>query len=318
MANEIDIVIVNWNSGEQLLSCLTSISKTVAALQIISRVVVVDNASSDNSTQGIELVNLPITLIANRSNCGFAFACNQGAAFSTSKYLLFLNPDTELQSDTLSNAIGFMGDPQNRGVGIMGAQLLNESGNVSVTCSRFPTVGRFIYKIVGLDRLFPKFFKSHFMTDWDHMRCREVDQVMGAFFLIRRELFETLRGFDERFFVYFEEVDLSLRVWQAGWRSHYFPGAQAFHKGGGTSEQVKALRLFYSLRSRILYGYKHFSCLSATTLLIVSVVFEPLSRIAFCILNKSFEDVLNTIRGYVKLWISLPVILKVACKGCSK
>jgi GT2 family glycosyltransferase len=318
MTNVIDIVIVNWNSGEQLMRCLTSIMKTVSDVKIISRVVVVDNASSDNSTNGIELVNLPIMLITNSANCGFAYACNQGASNCTSKFILFLNPDTELLKDTLSKAIGFMEDPHNSSVGIMGAQLLDETGKVSATCARYPTVSGIICKIIGMDRLFPNLVQSHFMIDWDHSHCRDVDQVMGAFFLIRRELFESLSGFDERFFVYFEEVDLSLRARQAGWRSCYFPDAQAFHKGGGTSEQVKSQRLFYSLRSRILYGYKHFSCLSATIIMIVSVVFEPLSRIVLCAFNKSYEGIVNTIRAYVKLWISLPSILKIACRDGSK
>ena len=105
------------------------------------------------------------------------------------------------------------------------------------------------------------------MREWNHEESREVDQVMGAFFLVRQKLFEEWGGFDERFFVYLEDVDFSSRARRVGWRSFYMAGVKAYHKGGGTSEQIKSTRLFYSLRSRILYSYKHFSCASATALL---------------------------------------------------
>jgi len=100
---------------------------------------------------------------------------------------------------------------------------------------------------------------------------RNVDQVIGAFFMIRRALFDSLSGFDERFFVYYEEVDLSLRARQAGFRSAYFDGARALHHGGVSSDQVRAARLFYSLRGRLLYADKHFTRLGA--LLVWAVTF---------------------------------------------
>jgi len=306
--SQIDIVIVNWNSGELLANCLESIRRHGVAE--VARVIVVDNASSDASVAGVvDLFDLPIEIIKNNENQGFARACNKGASLGKAPYILFLNPDTVLFKETLSNAIIFMEQESNQQVGICGVQLVNEIGEVSRTCARFPTPGIFYSKMFGLNRLFPTLFPSHHMTEWDHMNSQSVDHVMGAFFLVRRYLFETINGFDERFFVYLEDVDLSLRAHQAGWRSYYLADTQAYHKGGGTSEQVKATRMFYSLRSRILYGYKHFSWCSATALMMGTLILEPVARCALAIFNKSYLQVKETFHGYSMLWRALPRLL---------
>ena len=109
--------------------------------------------------------------------------------------------------------------------------------------------------------------------------------MIGAYFVIRRALFDTLRGFDERFFVYFEEVDLSLRARLAGYRSVFFDGAQAYHKGGLSSDQVKAARLFYSLRGRLLYAWKHFSTVRAWAVMVITFGVEWPARMAVALLK---------------------------------
>jgi hypothetical protein len=138
---------------------------------------------------------------------------------------------------------------------------------------------------------------------------------MGAFFMIRRNLFESLGGFDERFFVYFEEVDLSLRIRKLGYKSVYLTEAQAFHVGGGTSSQVKDIRLFYSLRSRLLYSFKHFSPIEAWILFTTTITIEPINRILFCMINRDWSGVLHTIRGYRLLYRYLPYIISIDAKG---
>jgi GT2 family glycosyltransferase len=307
---KLDIVIVNWNSGEQLKSCLESIAKTDKNGFELNKVVVVDNTSSDNSLLGLEEIDLPLKIIKNSVNRGFAAACNQGAKESDADYLLFLNPDTLLFEDSLSKPIAFMGKVENRNIGIVGIQLVNENKEISRTCAQFPTLGQFVSKIFGLDRLFPRL--SHFMIEWDHKNDRIVDQVMGAFFLVRRELFEKLNGFDERFFVYFEEVDFSYRAKQLGYSSYYLASAQAYHKGGGSSEKVRDVRLFYSLRSRILYGYKHFNWISATFLAFCTLIIEPITRIVFAVMKGAFVDVIETLKAYKLLWSDIP---RLALKG---
>lgn len=304
MLPSVDILIVNWNSGNLLSECIRSINNAVQNSFNLSRVVVIDNASNDGSLDNLENINLPLTIIRNAQNLGFAKACNQGAKASEADYLLFLNPDTLLFKNSLSAPITFMQEIGNEVIGIIGIQLIDEKNNVSRTCARFPNAFSSVYMSLGLDRLFPKIFPGHFMTEWDHKENKVVDQVMGAFFFVRRNLFERLNGFDERFFVYFEDLDFSLRAKKIGYKIYYLSTAQVFHKGGGTSEKVKAERLFYILRSKLLFSKKHFHQFSF--LIIVAVIFfiEPFVRIIGSVFKNSFSDVKEIFKAYKKLFIN--------------
>ncbi|MBU1730692.1 glycosyltransferase family 2 protein [Patescibacteria group bacterium] len=305
-----DVVLVNWNAGPQLAEAVTSIAQHHHNL--VSSVIIIDNASIDDSLAQVEaFTGLPFQLqiIRNADNRGFGAACNQGAAVATEDYLLFLNPDTCLLADSLSVPLSFMEQPENTGVGICSIQLLDESGRVARSCARFPSLGIFLAQVLGLNKL--PWFRSWgtHMSEWDHAKTREVDHVIGAFYLVRRSLFESLGGFDERFFVYLEDLDFSLRARQAGWRTVYLTEAQAFHAGGGTSRQVKARRLFYSLRSRLLYGFKHFSKLNAWLLLLITITVEPCTRLALALLRRSSGEASNTLSAYRMLLTSIPRII---------
>jgi hypothetical protein len=223
---------------------------------------------------------------------------------------LFLNPDTYVNEDSLAKPLIFMEKTFSQNIGIVGIQLLDDDGKIARTCARFPTPGRFFSKMLGLDRLFPHVFPSHFMSEWDHRDSREVDHVMGAFFLIRHSVFEELTGFDEQFFVYLEDLDFSLRARQAGWHCFYLTDAKARHKGGGTSEKAKAMRLCYSLQSRVWYGYKHFDWWPATCLMVGTLLLEPIARFMLSASHRSTIEIKETIKGYCILWSKLPVLLK--------
>ncbi|SDO28837.1 glycosyltransferase family 2 protein [Vreelandella arcis] len=297
----ISIVVVNWNSGSQLKSCVESIKNFNSGL--VDKTIVVDNGSIDGSEKFVD-EEKNVVLIRTGDNLGFGKACNIGAENSNSDYLLFLNPDAALFDGTLTKVTDFMQKSSNQSVGICGVQLLDENGKISRSCSRFPAVSRFLAHAVGLDIFIPRL--GHSMAEWDHSFDRPVDQVIGAFFFVRRGLFETLQGFDERFFVYFEEVDFSYRAYCAGWRSFYLADASASHAGGGTSNQVKAKRLFYSLRSRLLYGFKHFSFPSSLVLLAITTLLEPLTRSASSLAKLSFTGFKESITGSLMLWSWLP------------
>lgn len=307
----IDIVIVNWSSGTQLLEAVQSLQQHAGG--VIASVAIVDNASTDNS---LELVAertdwvFPIHYVRNTENRGFGAACNQGVRTGNAEYVLFLNPDTRVYEQSLATPLAFMQRAENAGVSVTGIQLIDETGQVQRACARFPSLGMFSAAAVGLDRLPWLRDYRHHMTDWDHGTTRDVDHVIGAFYLIRRNVFESLNGFDERFFVYLEDLDLSLRVRQVGGRIVYLADAQAFHAGGGTSRQIKATRLFYSLRSRLLYGFKHFSRAGAWALVGVTVGLEPIARTAFSAARGGMQDIRNTLRGYGMLTRALPQILK--------
>jgi GT2 family glycosyltransferase len=307
MSQLLDIVIVNWNSGRQLRDCLESIAVNEHHGLELSRVVVVDNASEDESLDDItEIAGLPLTLIANDRNLGFAAACNQGATVGSADYVLFLNPDTSLYKDSLTTPVAFMEEKENSDVAITGIQLIDESGRVTRSCSRFPSPGLFLMHIIGLDRLKPNAFHGILMNEWNHAANRDVDQVMGAFFMVRRTVFDQLHGFDQRFFVYYEDVDFSLRARDAGWRSVYIADAGAYHRGTGTTEQIKARRLFYSLRSRLLYVYKHFTRPAALSIAFLTLMIEPLTRIIHSLIDRSPRSAKETLTAYLLLFLGLP------------
>jgi len=277
---------------------------------MIGRIVVVDNASSDGSAAGLENLPIPLTVIENNTNRGFAAACNQAAKRSGADFLLFLNPDTRLFPGSLAHPVHAMIAPENQGVGIVGVQLLDADGNVTPTCARFLTPGMVTRRILGLEHIRRSPWPSSVMTDWDHRASASVDHVIGAFFLVRRTLFERLGGMDERFFVYLEDLDFSLRARQIGFRTLYLPDAHVYHKGGGASQHAKAMSLYYALSSRILYGFKHFIPWKAWGLLFATLLVEPITRVGQAVLQGSVTRIRNTLTAYWWLWRSLPVLLR--------
>jgi GT2 family glycosyltransferase len=301
----LSVVIVNWNAGAMLHDCVTSVYQHMPHDGEVGDVTVVDNASSDGSAKDLTCCEQKgLTVIENSENLGFGKACNVGAANARSEFLLFLNPDAVVLPETLEGSLAFMQAPSNADIGICGVQLIDESGHVARSCARFPSPVSFAAQALGLDRIYPRL--GSFMADWAHDTTREVDQVIGAFFLVRRQVFEALGGFDERFFVYFEDLDFSCRAKRAGWRSMYLADVQAFHAGGGISKQVKARRLFYSLRSRLLYSFKHFSFVGAMAVLLTTLLLEPLSRSALAFAGRSQSSFQETWAGYGMLWRWLP------------
>lgn len=307
----LDIVIVNFNTGPQVRQCLSSIvaSQSQGSF-VLNRVVIVDNASHDGSLDNLIYPDLPLRIIPNNTNRGFAAASNQGAAGSEADYLLFLNPDARLLPDTLAKSVAWMNDPEHSHVGILGVQMLEDNGHVARCCARFPTTGRFIAKMLGLNKLFPRIFPDHFYLEWDHCDSRYVDQVIGAYFFVRHSIFKAEGGFDERFFLYFEEVDLSLKALRAGWRTYYLATVQCYHSGGAATNQIKAQRLFHVLRSRILFAFKYFGVMSAVTLTVATMLIEPLSRTAQAAGRGSAKGIGEVFHGYWLLWRELPGILR--------
>lgn len=302
----VGIAIVNWNAGSQLQRCLTSIAESAWETVSLASVVIVDNGSTDGSLDALHVPDwMSLTVVRNPENRGFAAACNQASRQMDADLILFLNPDTVLEAQSIATAATWLTAPEHTATGIVGIQLVDEHGEVSRSCARFPTLRSMVIAALGLDRAVPSLFTSYRMTDWDHLTTRDVDHVIGAFYLVRTSLFRHLHGFDEHFFVYFEDLDFSLRARRDGWHSTYLVTARAFHRGGGTSEQVKSTRLFYSLRSRLFYARKHFTRPAERTVLLCTLVIEPVVRLAVCAATLSFEGMRDTAGAYRRLWSSV-------------
>jgi GT2 family glycosyltransferase len=295
----VGVAIVNWNSGKQVLACINSLLSCSSAHAI--DIVVVDNASDDGSMDALHDMK-GVKKIYAKTNFGFGKGCNLAAKELNNEFILFLNPDAGVYKDTLNQVLNFMDSPAAANVGICGVQLLDENRLVARSCARLPTVSSFLFQALGILKIKQFCFLGSKMDEWDHGSSRAVDQLIGAFFFVRRELFEKLEGFDERFFVYFEEVDFSLRAKRLGWASFYLATAQAFHAGGGTSNQVKAKRLFYSLRSRLLYAFKNFSIIGALGVLFSTLFLEFLSRSFLAMSRLSWMSFKENLIGYSMLF----------------
>lgn len=287
----VQVVIVNWNAGPLLAACIGSIRLPA---DDVSKVVVVDNGSTDGSDR-LASFAMPVEVIRTGRNLGFAAACNLGAAQSKAEFLLFLNPDTKLEPGTLAGVLAHMSMPAARDVGVCGIRLYGDDTVPQPHTTALPT-WRTIFNV------------DLFRTRFDHRSSRRVGHVIGAFYLIRRSVFEAVGGFDERFFVYLEDLDLSLRVGHAGWGIDYLAEAGAYHLGGGTSRQVKAHRLFYATRSRIIYAFKHFAGLRPWLVAAGTLAVEPAARVARALARGSAREAADSLRACGWLWRDLPGI----------
>jgi GT2 family glycosyltransferase len=297
---EVDVVIVNWNSGGYLADCIRSLDALDPRGYRIAGVSIIDNASTDGSAD-IGATRVPAHVVRNATNLGFGAACNIGARIGRAELILFLNPDARLDASSLGATVPRLRDDAS--LWVAGAQLIDENGRVQRTCSRAPSGPRMFAHALGIDRLLRA--TGYVMAEWPHDETRFVDHVIGAFYLIRREAFERLGGFDERFFVYLEDLDLSLRVRDAGGKCLYVTEAVAHHAGGGTTRSIKATRLFYSVRSRLQFAAKHFNVPWIVAVWTASLTIEPLLRVAAALAHRSVKELGEVRSAYGQLlrWI---------------
>jgi hypothetical protein len=257
MANPmVSIVIVTWNSWEYLPACLDSI---FSQREVDKEVLVIDNDSGDGSAEKLSKSYPQVKSIANTRNSGYAKACNQGMKEAKGEFILLLNPDTVLRAGSLTKMIAFM--TQNPEMGALGPQLLNLDGTVQPSCRRFPTYTTLLWEFTGLSRLFPKHpvLGSWRMGDFDFQKEREVDQPMASALLIRKRVKEDVGLMDERFPMFFNDVDYCRRIKQANFEIVYFPEAKVFHHLGGSTRKRKATMIIYSHGGFFQYLEKYHS-----------------------------------------------------------
>lgn len=311
-----DIVIINWNSGTQLKDCVESIVNSSLDGSILKKVIIIDNDSKDDSVELLVKLNFEkLEIIKNKNNLGFGKACNIGAKFSTSDFILFLNPDAMVYEDTFIRLFNYISQNDTKDIAVYGVQLIGDDGKVQRTCARFPSLSNFIVKVLGLSKFSLKNFRTYHMSEWTHDETKQVDHVIGAFYLIKREFFNIVKGFDERYFVYFEDLDLSKKFYDNGYKTLYLSDVQAYHKGGGTSEQVKALRFFYSTRSSLIYSFKHLGIFKSIIFMTFVYFFEPFTRTVFLILKRSsFAEYIHQYNGFLLLYKDTFNIIKLGLR----
>jgi N-acetylglucosaminyl-diphospho-decaprenol L-rhamnosyltransferase len=294
MNRKIDIIVVNWNAGMLTLQAVAPYLD-FKSNQISCNVIVVDNASSDNSL--VLLKDKVPNLISNTKNLGFGKACNQAFAQSEGDYILLLNSDTESSPAILEELVIFL--ETHTGYAITGPQQKDQNGNILRTCARFPTFATSLYDVLGLSKIFPHIFTpSPVMIDWDHHESKEVDQVMGSYMLIRRPVLDITGFMDDDYFVYTEDRDLSKRIYNAGFKSYYNASCSIIHERGSNGSNVSSQRLFYSMAGRSTYWKKHLGPLSSGTLVFLTITIEPFLRILNSIFQKKGNEVKEISRAY--------------------
>jgi len=219
-----------------------------------------------------------------------------------------------IYKDTFLNLFDYIQENDTEDIAVYGIQLFDKIGNIQRSCARLPSPWNMIVRSTGLNKLNKNIFKTYAMDDWSHKQTKTIDHVMGAFYLIKRNIFNNISGFDERYFVYIEDLDLSKRIMDNGYKSIYVTESQAYHKGGGTSENVKAKRLFYSTRSRIIYGFKYFKLIQASCLLILTFTVEPFTRIIFLLLKRQYSEISETFKGFRMLYKDIFNIIKLGLR----
>jgi GT2 family glycosyltransferase len=235
---DLSVCIVNWNGGAFLPACMESIFETTGGLEI--EVIVVDNGSTDGSADLIERLFPAATLVEHGRNDGFSAANNIAIERSSGRYLLFLNPDTIVEPGSLERMVSFLDGDESAGA--VGCRLYHPvTGSVESSARSDPELVPLLWNLVYLDRAFPRspLFGRYRMSDRPADEPREVDWVTGACMMARREAIAAVGGFDPRFFMYCEDIDICRRIRAVGWKIFYCPGASVGHYRGRSSGQLR-------------------------------------------------------------------------------
>ena len=261
MGHDLSIVIVSWNVRDLLRRCVGSVIESLSTgkgERLSSQLIVVDNASSDGSVDMLQEEYPHVHLIVNDQNLGFTRGNNQGIAAGDGRYVLLLNPDTEVVGDALGEMVSHMeAHPR---VGALGPQLLGSDGRVQSSRRRFPSLSTAFVESTFLQ---PRFSESgilgrYYVLDRDDDETQDVDWLVGACLMMRGTTLKEAGPLDERFFMYSEEMDWCYRAKERGWRVVYLPTAQVVHHEGKSSEQVLPVRHVQFQRSKVLFFKKHY------------------------------------------------------------
>jgi N-acetylglucosaminyl-diphospho-decaprenol L-rhamnosyltransferase len=259
----LSVVIVSYNVKFFLEQCLSSLKKAIEGSLALSphlqtEVFVIDNASTDGTTDFLIPLYPDFHFIRNKINVGFARANNQAVLLCSGEFILFLNPDTILAEDNLDICLSFLRSTPDAGA--VGLKMIDGSGNYLRESKRgFPTPRASFFKMSGLTSLFPrsKFFSPYYMGHLNEQKPHAVDVLTGAFMFLRKKVVDLTGGFDEQFFMYAEDIDLSFRITQTGYRNYFLPQYTIIHfKGESTIKDGRYVKTFYGAME--LFLKKHF------------------------------------------------------------
>jgi len=269
---DISIIIVNWKVKSLLKKCLDSILKYQEDLAL--EIFVIDNNSKDGSLKMIKDHYPQVKLIALESNQGFAKANNLGLREGEGKYFLLLNPDTEIREGFFKKVIKYL--DKHTAIGILGPQILNPDQTIQESVRRFPTFFSQVLVLLKLKNILNnnKFLKHYLEKSFDYHKIQNVDQVMGAAFFIRRAVLNKIGFLDEKFFIWFEEVDYCQRAKKQGFIIKYFPEVSIIHQGGYSFQKQLAFQNQRIFNKSLLYYFKKHKSFLEYFLLLLLIPFN--------------------------------------------
>ncbi|MGQ9677673.1 MAG: glycosyltransferase family 2 protein [bacterium] len=249
---KLSVLIVTYNSESDIKPCLDGVIGAKDQIEII----VIDNASVDQTREILQTYP-GIKTIFNRKNLGYAKANNQGAAISKGDYLLLLNPDTIATPSSIQLLVEYL--DRNPDIAAVAPRLLKPDCSTQLSIRSFPTFSSVLGEITGLPRLFPKLHRlgRWRRRDFNYEKPDFVEQPMASCLLIRRSVFLQLGGFDENFPIYYNDVDLSYRMFRKGYKTYYLPSARVVHKIGGSTNPLKPKMIFENHRALFRFLKKH-------------------------------------------------------------
>ena len=275
---DISIIIVSWRVRDLLQTAIQSVLDSLeksrqAGYQFKVEIIVIDNASNDGTAAMVRSLFPAVRIIANATNRGFGAANNQGLAIARGRYIMMLNPDTFINNEAIRQMYEFMEEQPY--VGLIGPRLENFDGGLQRSCRRFPSFWSTAMILLKLHHLFPISLpiRRYYMLAFQHKTLRQVDQVMGACMFVRRDALDRVGNFDEQFYLWFEEVDLCKRIYNAGYIIFFYPWARVGHRRSSSFVQQQPLwRQWYFAQSCRRYFWKHHHILSAGLISILSFV----------------------------------------------
>jgi GT2 family glycosyltransferase len=251
----ISVIIVSWNTRSYLRDCLNSIRQ--ADTSHVQEVIVVDNASKDNSPEMVTEEFPEVNLIRAGENLGFARANNLAMQHATGSIFALVNSDVVVHPGCLETLATFLHQHDN--VGLVGPRIIGGNGRLQRTCRRLPNVWNTLCRILALDRVFPfwSLFSGFELPHLNHNRTMEVEVLSGCFWVAKRKAVDEVGGLDERFFFYAEDIDWCKRFRKAGWKLMFIPGAAATHFGGASTSNAPLYYSIEMLRATLSYWRKH-------------------------------------------------------------
>lgn len=278
---DLSIIVVSYNTKDMTRRCLERVNEHTAGMSC--EIIVVDNASSDASADMVEREFPGVMLLRLEKNLGFAAGNNHGIARASGRYILLLNSDAFLCEGVLESTIGYMeNNPQ---VGILGCMLTDPDGTPQPSARMQPSALNKFLVITGLSSRFPgsRIFGRADFSWWDHSRPRRVGWVVGAYFLIRSETITAIGMLDERYFLYFEEIDYCRAAQKSGWDVVFYPYARVVHIGGQSAQNIHAEMsskgrqlLEYRIQSEFRYYRKWYGIIPVMTSAGVELLWKAL------------------------------------------